>query len=158
MRIAAVLSILLAATSLFSPRAECAEWKHLTSSQGNEHYYAVIEEPLNLTDMVVVREKTVYCGRAVDHIKYMHGYQYRDFTESVRVFVFDCVKKRHQLKAVFHYNSGGEVIDSINYKDTAPWSIIRQGTIPDQLYRKACGSGNEKQSKDTSAPGGGKDK
>jgi hypothetical protein len=152
------LIMIFVAASLFVSRAECSEWKYLTSTQGNEHYYDVIEEPFKLTDIMLVRQKTIYNEHTVDKIKYMHGYQYRDFTESVHVFAIDCVKKRRQIKAIFHYNSEGIVIDSIDYKDTAAWGVITHGTIPYLLYKKACEGRQEKESKDMLPPVSGKDK
>jgi hypothetical protein len=142
MRIGYVL--ILASSLLYSASAQCSEWKYLNSSSWDKRFFDVYEEPFAITDIKIVRQKTVYNEITVQKVIEAHGYRYRDFTESVHIFAIDCIEKRFQLKAVFYYDSNGNVIDSLLYQNTVYWASIKARALLDLLYGKACSVDNEK--------------
>jgi hypothetical protein len=123
---------------LHSAIAECSEWRFLYSSEGNQHFLDVYEEPYDLTNIIIVRQKTVYDERTAAKVKEARGYIYRDFTESVHVYAINCAEKRWQIKAVYDYDSGNKVIDSLIYKNNELWKLIKPGLPSYMLYKKLC--------------------
>ena len=142
MRIGYIL--ILASSLLYATSAECSEWKYLNSSSWNKHFFYVYEEPFDITNIKIVRQKTVYNEITMQRVKEAHGYRYRDFSESIHIFAIDCIEKRFQLKAIFYYDSKGNLIESMRYKDTFYWASIKARAPLYLLYRKACSVNDEK--------------
>jgi hypothetical protein len=136
MRIGYIL--ILASSLLCSTSAECSEWKYLNSSSWNNHFFDVYEEPFDITNIKIVRQKTVYNEITVQRVKEAHGYRYRDFTESVHIFAINCNEKLGQIKAVYYYDSDGNIIDSKIYKNAVIWEDMQPVSSFYKLFKKVC--------------------
>jgi hypothetical protein len=130
--------LILASSLLCSTSAECSEWKYLNSSSWNKYFFHVYEEPFDITNIKIVRQKTVYNEITVQRVKEAHGYRYRDFTESVHMFAINCSEKLRQIKAVYYYDSDGNIIDSMVYKNTIAWEPIHPESPFYTLFKKVC--------------------
>jgi hypothetical protein len=136
--------LILASSLLYSTSAECSEWKFLYSSQGNQYFVDLYEEPFDLTNIIIVGQKIVYDERTAAKVKEARGHIYRDFKESVHIYAINCIEKRWQIKAIYDYDSGGNVIESIIYKNNEPWKLIQPGLPSYMLYKKLCTIAAEK--------------